>query len=111
MTDALEVCPEKLRKDGCTSDEGVLAMKDRQMHSILKQVKSSVAEWDSCKCPPIKAHLDRMKAKAGAKVAEECPTVVQEQQVAGNEEFDLRFGGVLVATSVLLAKPLSFLFL
>ena len=29
-------------------------MKDRQMHSILKQVKSSVAEWDSCKCPPIK---------------------------------------------------------
>jgi len=111
MTDALEVCPEKLRKDGCFSDEEVLAMKDRQMHSILKQVKSSVAEWDSCKCPPIKAHLDRMKAKAGAKVAEECPTLVQEQQVAGNEEFDLSFGGVLVATSVLLAKPLSFLFL
>jgi len=111
MTDALEVCPEKLRKDGCTSDEGVLAMKDGQMHSILKMVKSSVAEWDSCKCPPIKAHLDRMKAKAGAKVAEECPTLVQEQQVAGNEEFDLSFGGVLVATSVLLAKPLSFLFL
>jgi len=119
MTDALEVCPEKLRKDGCTSDEGVMAMKDRQMHSILKQVKSSVAEWDSCKCPPIKAHLDRMKAKVGAKVAEECPalvpsistTLVQEQQVAGNEEFDLSFGGVLVATSVLLAKPLSFLFL
>jgi len=111
MTDALEVCPEKLRKDGCTSDEGVLAMKDGQMHSILKMVKSSVAEWDSCKCPPIKAHLDRMKAKAGAKVAEECPTLVQEQQVAGNEEFDLSFGGVLVATSVLLAKPLSLLFL
>jgi len=117
MTDALEVCPEKLRKDGCFSDEEVLAMKDRQMHSILKQVKSSVAEWDSCKCPPIKAHLDRMKAKAGAKVAEECPAPVQEQklpevaEVAGNEEFDLSFGGVLVATSVLLAKPLSFLFL
>jgi len=118
MTDALEVCPEKLRKDGCFSDEEVLAMKDRQMHSILKQVKSSVAEWDSCKCPPIKAHLDRMKAKAGAKVAEECPeTLVQEQklpevaEVAGNEDFDLSFGGVLVATSVLLAKPLSFLFL
>jgi len=117
MTDALEVCPEKLRKDGCFSDEEVLAMKDRQMHSILKQVKSSVAEWDSCKCPPIKAHLDRMKAKAGAKVAEECPVIVQEQklpevaEVADNEEFDLSFGGVLVATSVLLAKPLSFLFL
>ena len=24
-----------------------------------------------------RAHLDRMKAKAGAKVAEECPTLVQ----------------------------------
>ena len=32
-------------------------------------------------------------------------------EVADNEEFDLSFGGVLVATSVLLAKPLSFLFL
>ena len=32
----------------------VIAMKDMQMRSILKMVKSSVAEWDSCKCPPIK---------------------------------------------------------
>ena len=32
----------------------VIAMKDMQMRSILKMVKLSVAEWDSCKCPPIK---------------------------------------------------------
>ena len=36
-----------------------------------------------------RAHLDRIKAN----------------------EFDMSFGGILVATSVLLAKPLSFLFL
>ena len=36
-----------------------------------------------------RAHLDRMKAN----------------------EFDMSFGGILVATSVLLVKPLSFLLL
>ena len=85
----MQVCPEKLKKDGCASDTEVLhildvtiitmfdiisvirmikvitisiimimlkviGMKDMQMRSILKMVKSSVAEWDSCKCPPIK---------------------------------------------------------
>jgi len=84
-----QVCPEKLRKSGCISEEEVIAMKDRQLHSILKMVKSSVSTWDSSKCPPMRAHLDRMKAN----------------------EFDMSFGGILVATSVLLAKPLSFLFL
>jgi len=74
MTNALEVCPEKLKKDGCASDQEVIAKKDMQMRSILKMVKSSVAEWDSCNCPPIKAHLDRMKSKEGAVVDEECPT-------------------------------------
>jgi len=126
MTDVLEVCPEKLRKDGCTSPEGVEWM-DRQMHSILKTVKSSVAEWDSCKCPPIKAHLDRMKAKAGAKVAEECPSLVQEQKLPEEDSFmeiqhsyepslqpvrevnyvDFGYiGSVILATGMLLVQPL-----
>jgi len=121
MTDVLEVCPEKLRKDGCTSPEGVEWM-DRQMHSILKTVKSSVAEWDSCKCPPIKAHLDRMKAKAGAKVAEECPSLVQEQKIQHSYEPSFQpvrevtnvdfgyIGSVILATGMLLVQPLLVVF-
>jgi len=121
MTAALEVCPEKLKKDGCASDQEVIAMKDMQMKLILKTVKSSVAEWDSCKCPPIKAHLDRMKAKEGAEVEEECPPlsanlfqmgnlVESEQSSPDNEDFDLSFGGLIVATGVFLAKPILLAF-
>jgi len=118
MTSALEVCPEKLKKDGCASDQEVIAMKDMQMRSILKMVKSSVAEWDSCKCPPIKAHLDRMKSKEGAVVDEECPTtpllsgdiflmgnLVEAEQSSDVQDFDLSYGGLIVATGVVLAKP------
>ena len=57
-----------------------------------------------------RAHIDRMKAKEGLEVEEECPpefAVVHEVE-STSEFFDLDFGfigGVIVATGIVLAKP------
>jgi len=48
-------------------------MKDGQLSKILENIKSSVADFDSCKCPAVKAHVDRNKAAEGANVVSECP--------------------------------------
>ena len=60
-----------------------------------------------------------MKAKEGAAVGEECPPVsgdlipqignlveAEQSSSVDNEEFDLSYGGIIVATGVLLAKPI-----
>jgi len=58
----------------------------------------------------MKAHIDRMKAKEGLEVEEECPpefAVVHEVE-STSEFFDLDFGfigGVIVATGIVFAKP------
>merc|ERR1712025_39688 len=36
--------------------------KDEQLKKILVTLQSSVKVWDSEKCPPIKEHIERMKA-------------------------------------------------
>jgi len=46
----------------CNTKEDVTAMKDQQIKSILPQLKTSISEWDSDKCPAVKAHVDRLKA-------------------------------------------------
>jgi len=68
MMEAIEGCGNKLMQHGCKSEEEVIAMKDFQLGKVLEVIKSSIAEWDSCKCPPMKAHIDRMKAKDGYEV-------------------------------------------
>ena len=67
---------------------------------------------------PPRAHLDRMKSKEGAVVDEECPTtpllsgdiflmgnLVEAEQSSDVQDFDLSYGGLIVATGVVLAKP------
>merc|ERR550519_2905608 len=44
-------------------------MKDRTTDSILKQLKSSLQEWDSNKCPAVKSHIERLKQDGGAEPA------------------------------------------
>ena len=39
---------------------------------------------------PPRAHLDRMKAKAGAKVAEECPAIVQVRLLGQLDRWSLK---------------------
>jgi len=63
MTAAVEDCGNMLVGD-CNTEEEVTGMKDHQLKGILAQLQSSVEEWDSDKCPPVKAHILRMKARA-----------------------------------------------
>jgi len=64
MTAAVEDCGNKLIGE-CKTEEEVTARKDEQLKAVLVQLKTSIAEWDSDKCPAIKAHVERMKAEDG----------------------------------------------
>jgi len=70
MTAAVEDCGNKLIGE-CNTEEEVNANKDHQLKGILMQVKSSIKEWDSEKCPAIKNHFNRMKADVLELIEEE----------------------------------------
>eukprot|EP00092_Neocalanus_flemingeri_P091234 GFUD01115642.1.p1 GENE.GFUD01115642.1~~GFUD01115642.1.p1 ORF type:complete len:190 (+),score=61.29 GFUD01115642.1:53-622(+) len=61
VTAAVEDCGNKLVGE-CNTEEQVTAMKDRQLKGNLVQLQTSLDEWDSDKCPAVKAHIERMKA-------------------------------------------------
>jgi len=61
MTEAVENCGDQFNSV-CKSEAEVTAEKDTQLARVLKQVKASVEDWDSEKCPAIKAHEDRNAA-------------------------------------------------
>jgi len=72
MTSAVEDCGDML-VGRCNTCEEVTAMKDEQLKKVLNNVKSSVKEWDSNKCPATKAHIERMKAlEKGEKIESTC---------------------------------------
>jgi len=82
LEDAIENCSKHLMDHQCSSEEEVTAQKDEQIKRILKNLDSSVAEWDSCKCPTVKAHIDRMKKAEGVETEEkQCPE--PEPEAAG----------------------------
>ena len=68
----------------------------------------------NCHSPP-RAHLDRMKSKEGAVVDEQCPTA---PLLSGDiflmssyeQDFDLNYGGLIVATGVVLSKAFTLAF-
>merc|ERR1712037_700588 len=64
LTEAIDVCGNKLLQHGCHSEEEVTTMKDTQLSRVLENIGQSVADFDSCKCPAAKAHIDRMRASA-----------------------------------------------
>eukprot|EP00090_Calanus_glacialis_P004220 TRINITY_DN13121_c0_g1_i1.p1 TRINITY_DN13121_c0_g1~~TRINITY_DN13121_c0_g1_i1.p1 ORF type:complete len:187 (-),score=48.60 TRINITY_DN13121_c0_g1_i1:438-998(-) len=66
MTAAVEDCGNKLIGD-CKTEKEVTDRKDEQLKNVLVKLKSSIADWDSDKCPAIKAHVERMKAAEAAK--------------------------------------------
>jgi len=72
LMDAIEDCGNGTMEDGCTTEEAVTEMKDTQLSKVLENIGQSIADFDSCKCPPVKAHLNRMKAAEGAKFVQEC---------------------------------------
>merc|ERR1712227_256581 len=62
MTEAVEDCSEK-HNTLCKSPEEVTQEKDKQLARVLAQVKASVKEWDSDKCPAVREHEKRMQAR------------------------------------------------
>merc|ERR1719430_2731313 len=86
ITGAVEECAEGLVGE-CNTEEEVSNMKDEQIEGILEQLSKSISEWDSEKCPPIKAYLER---KSAAEDVEETPEGVPEsvESAAKEEETD-----------------------
>jgi len=81
LVDAIENCGNKLMQHDCNTEEQVTAMKDTQIGKVLKDIGSSVADFDSCKCPAVKAHLNRAKNAEGVTV-EACPEEKPEEKPA-----------------------------
>jgi len=73
LTDAVETCGNGLMEHDCNTAEEVTAMKDGQISKVLERIGSTVAEFDSCKCPPVKAHVNRVKSAEGVDAPAECP--------------------------------------
>merc|ERR1711970_320393 len=61
LTESVETCGDKL-VGVCGSKEDVEKQKDEQLKVALVQVKEKVPNWDSDKCPAMKAHEDRLRA-------------------------------------------------
>ena len=53
VTAAVEDCGDKLIGE-CNTVEDVTNMKDQQLEGILAHLQTTVHQWDSSKCPPIK---------------------------------------------------------
>merc|ERR1711942_12639 len=72
MTKTIEECSEGMVGE-CMTEEEVNEMKDHELKGILEQLSATINEWDSQKCPAMKAHLDRTNA---AEEEEETPEEV-----------------------------------
>merc|ERR1712055_810058 len=82
ITGAVEECAEGLVGE-CNTEDEVNNMKDEQIEGILEQLSKSIKEWDSEKCPPIKAYLER---KSAAEDVEETPEGVPESVESAAQE-------------------------
>merc|ERR1719356_526970 len=83
MTAAVEECGDKL-VGACNTCEEVTVMKDEQLKKVLQNVKSSVKEWDTNKCPATKAHMERVKAlEKGETIEAKCKSAVNDNLDGG----------------------------
>merc|ERR1711862_394099 len=95
MTKTIEECSEGMVGE-CMTEEEVNEMKDHQLKGILEQLSATINEWDSQKCPAMKAHLDR--TNAAAEDEEETPEEVdsaaqeKEEEEEGEEEEEIDTG-------------------
>merc|ERR1712212_793689 len=61
LTHSVELCGNQL-VGVCKSQEEVNKEKDDQLKDALVQIRNHVPNWDSDKCPAMKAHEDRLRA-------------------------------------------------
>ena len=55
---SLENCADKLMENGSPKEE-VTRLRDFHIGNIIRDLNTTVEGWDSCKCPPVKAHINR----------------------------------------------------
>merc|ERR1711862_848014 len=93
MTKTIEECSEGMVGE-CMTEEEVNEMKDHQLKGILEQLSATINEWDSQKCPAMKAHLDRTNAAAEdeEETPEEVDSAAQEEEEEGEEEEEIDTG-------------------
>merc|ERR1712179_141253 len=70
ITATIEECTNGLVGD-CATEEEVNDMKDGQIDGLLEQLSDTIQEWDSEKCPAIKAYLDQYSAEDDNETKEE----------------------------------------
>merc|ERR1719222_148311 len=91
ITATIEECTNQLVGE-CATEEEVNEMKDGQIEGILEQLSDTIQEWDSEKCPAIKAYMDRNPAEdleeTPEEVAVSVDTAAQEKEEEEEEESD-----------------------
>merc|ERR1711942_393618 len=90
ITKTIEECSEGMVGE-CMTEEEVNEMKDHQLKGILEQLSATINEWDSQKCPAMKAHLDRTNAaeeeeETPEEVAASVDSAAQEKEEEKEEE-------------------------
>merc|ERR1711936_1115776 len=76
MTESVEVCADLL--SDCYSEEELTDQKDSTLKGVREHITINIDEWDSEKCPPVKAYLDRQKTDETEVDKVEDETVVEE---------------------------------
>merc|ERR1711936_1325807 len=76
MTESVEVCADLL--SDCYSEEELTDQKDSTLKGVLEHITINIDEWESEKCPPVKAYLDRQKTDETEVDKVEDETVVEE---------------------------------
>jgi len=64
ITQSLDVCGNMLIGE-CNTEEKVLEMKDNQLENFLRKLNENLDDWESEKCPTVKAYLERKRAREG----------------------------------------------
>eukprot|EP00092_Neocalanus_flemingeri_P097067 GFUD01123651.1.p1 GENE.GFUD01123651.1~~GFUD01123651.1.p1 ORF type:complete len:188 (-),score=71.62 GFUD01123651.1:50-613(-) len=87
MTAAVEDCGNKLI-GVCNTEDEVTKLKDKQLKGILAQLSSSIAEWDSEKCPAVKSHVDRMKAEQTEAEDDACVEIHNKYETCTSQAYE-----------------------
>jgi len=87
LTEAVEDCSASLVGD-CYDEDEVIVMKDKQLKNVMLVMEQSVEEWDTQKCPAIKAHIDRVRGIDNEETDEEnkVDEAIKEQLDGGDDE-------------------------
>jgi len=97
LTSSIEECGDLLMENECHTEEEVTNMKDTQLAKALERIGKALLDFDGRKCPPVRAHLRRMRRKEHLEALESIsdrPSCTRGNDydydgIPGNLDFDL----------------------